>query len=289
MDDSRFDELTRKFGQGWTRRRALKTIAGGVAGLFAGSAAFNVASARTLTICHASGDEATPYESMTIEQTEFNLHARHGDFMRVECCADGECASLAGMCSSGACENGYCVQLPQPAGTACGGDACLEQGSCDGAMTCVDADIPVVCEPIDECHLVDGCDPVTGCVQIANEGASCTPDETHDGVCDAAGICQPILICTAAPTCSENSDCLDGDTCVNGGCFSACANGAYCNADCSDCRCQFKAQGSGHYCLDAGAYIGLCQSDGDCPEGSLCSSYYAGGEYLCTQPCAQKR
>ena len=126
MDGSRFDDLTRALGRKSTRRRTLAGIAGVVSGgLFA-----RQANARTLTICHATGDSESPYESLEVSQEEFNLHARHGDYLRVECCADSDCSSLDGVCVSSACQSGYCVQLPAPSGTAC------EDGTCDGAFTC---------------------------------------------------------------------------------------------------------------------------------------------------------
>jgi hypothetical protein len=145
VEDSQFAELTRQIGRG-ASRRLLKGIGGGFAVLVAGGAASRAASARDLTICHATDADETPFEPMIVSQAEFNFHAPHGDFLRVECCADGECAAFEKACSSGACQNGYCVQLPEPEGVACSENACFSQGSCDGAMTCVDGDILVECE-----------------------------------------------------------------------------------------------------------------------------------------------
>lgn len=284
MDGSRFDDLTRALGKQSTRRRTLA----GIAGVVVGGLFVRTAGARTLTICHATGDSATPFESMEVSQAEFNLHARHGDYLRVECCADSDCASLDGACSSGTCQNGYCVHLPKPGGTICAdGDACIEAKYCDDVMNCSGGGAPVSCPPpIDACH-VSSCDPASGCVQTANIGASCTPDETHDGVCDAAGICQPIPTCMAAQTCTTANDCRSGEACINGGCFAACSQG--CFADCSACQCARTSSFDQSYCLDAGAYIGSCRQNSDCPTGSLCSGYVAGGSggFLCTQPCAR--
>lgn len=283
VEGSKFDDLARALGGKSTRRRVLA----GIAGVVAGGLFTRQASARTLTICHATGNPAQPYESMTIDQALFNLHARHGDYLRVECCADGDCATLDGMCSSGTCQNGYCVQLPKPAGTPCGSDnACFEQGACDGAMGCSGADTPIACEPIDQCHTAS-CDSTLGCVQSVNTGGACIPDDTHDGTCHASGVCQPILVCTASPTCQSSSDCPSYHTCINGGCFASCASG--CAGDCTNCSCTFNQGFAASFCLDGNTYIGNCESDANCPSGTLCSAFYNGGGYLCTQPCAHKQ
>ena len=229
VDGSRFDDLTRALGKQSTRRRTLA----GIVGVVAGGLFVRTAGARTLTICHATGDAESPYESLEVSQAEFNLHARHGDFLRVECCVDSDCGSSEDPCS-GVCQNGYCAPLPKPAGT------------------------------------------------------SCELDETQAGVCDEQGVCTPSEICVAAPTCSSDSDCSGGDICINGGCFAPCTSP--CSRDCADCICNFRTNtAGGRYCLDGGTYIGRCQTDADCPTGTLCSSFFSGSDYLCTQPCAQMR
>src|SRR3954447_3632467 len=148
MDGPKFDDLTRAFGQGVSRRRLLRAAAGGVAGLVAGAVARTDrgALARELTICHATGDPNAPYQAMAIPQEEMNLHARHGDFVRVECCADSECPNQYGDCGHGTCQTGYCVQLPVAAGTPCGGEqSCVTSGVCDGAFACAGGGAPVIC------------------------------------------------------------------------------------------------------------------------------------------------
>src|SRR3954470_12579200 len=89
MDGPKFDDLARALGQGSSRRTLLRGLAGGVAGLVAGTVVrpHRGALAREITICHATGDPSAPWQSLTIDQSDFNQHARHGDFLRVECCA----------------------------------------------------------------------------------------------------------------------------------------------------------------------------------------------------------
>src|SRR4051794_5009512 len=107
MDGSRFDDLTRSLGKGVSRRTLLRGLAGGFAGVIAGAVARtgSGALAQELTICHTTGDPNAPYQTMTIPQTEMNLHARHGDFVRVECCVDGDCPNQYGVCGIGTCTN----------------------------------------------------------------------------------------------------------------------------------------------------------------------------------------
>ena len=104
MESSTFDDLTRALGQERSRRRLLR----GLAGLLAGGALAEQgaeAADRSLLICHATGDPNAPYQAITIQQSEMNLHARHGDFLRVDCCADSDCVSQGHL----TCESGYCT------------------------------------------------------------------------------------------------------------------------------------------------------------------------------------
>ena len=108
MDGSKFDNLARTLGHGTSRRTMLRGLAGGFAGILAGGTLVHQgagAAGRELVICHATGDPNAPYQTMTIQQTEMNMHARHGDFVRVECCTDSDCASQGQV----SCETGYCI------------------------------------------------------------------------------------------------------------------------------------------------------------------------------------
>ena len=122
MDGSKFDHLARSFGQATSRRKLLRGLAGGLAGALAGGTLTRRdgdAAGRELVICHATGDPNAPWQPMTIQQAEFNLHARHGDYLRVECCADDDCPNQAGVCNGGECQNGYCVTTSSNEGDEC--------------------------------------------------------------------------------------------------------------------------------------------------------------------------
>ncbi len=178
MDGSKFDDLARAFGQGVSRRTLLRGLAGGVAGVVAGAVARTDrgALARELTICHATGDPNAPYQSMVIQQAEMNLHARHGDFVRVECCTDSDCPNQYGACGHGTCTNGYCVQLPVAGGTPCDAGLACVSGVCDGAFTCAGSGVPVVCPDTgDACTTAICSEDAGGCQEVpANEGGFCS-------------------------------------------------------------------------------------------------------------------
>jgi hypothetical protein len=291
MDGQRFDDITRRLGRAASRRSLLKGITGGVAVIVVGRFRTPDAIARDLTICHATGDAESPFAPLSIDQTDFNRYARQGDFLRVDCCVDVDCASLEGACSSGICQNGYCTQLPKPAGTDCGGgDACTGSGVCDGALSCVSG-VPITCPPAsDACH-ISSCEPGLGCVETVNEGASCTPDASHEGTCDSEGVCQPILVCTSGPLCNADTDCGTGFSCINHGCFQQCPQlASTCASDCPHCFCTFSSNiiPASLVCVDTGTSIGLCSALSDCPPGALCSVLTNGAppfRNLCLQPC----
>lgn len=108
MESSTFDDLTRTLAKGRSRRTVLRGLAGGLAGMLAGGALTRhgaAAADRSLVICHATGDPNAPYQAMTILQSEMNLHARHGDHLRVDCCTDSDCVNQGHL----TCQTGYCT------------------------------------------------------------------------------------------------------------------------------------------------------------------------------------
>jgi RHS repeat-associated protein len=76
-------------------------------------------------------------------------------------------------CTSDACVAGVCTHTPVPNGAACSdGNACTQTDSCQ-AGACSGSS-PVVCTPLDICHLAGTCDPSTGvCSNPLKPG--CTP------------------------------------------------------------------------------------------------------------------
>ena len=74
----------------------------------------------------------------------------------------------------------------QPDGAACDdGDACTQTAACQAGV-CVGGG-PVVCAPLDECHVAGTCDPVTGCSNPAQpDGTACSAGTCEGGTCVAA-------------------------------------------------------------------------------------------------------
>ncbi len=175
-------------------------------------------------------------------------------------CDDGDACTMTDTCQAGACTGGnpkQCVALdachdvgvcdpldglcsdPLKAdGSPCSdGDGCTTSDSCQNG-TC-SAGTPVVCQPLDGCHVAGLCDPATGlCTNPAKgDGAgcddsnACTRTDTCQAgacvgsnpvVCAAAecrepGLCQPDAgTCVSVPK-GDGSAC-DGGTCLAGSC-----------------------------------------------------------------------
>jgi len=253
MDGSKFDNLARALGQGTSRRAMLRGLAGGVAGILAGGALTHQsagAAGRDLVICHATGDSSAPYQTMTIPQTEMNQHARHGDFVRVECCTDSDCPDQSGECGQGSCQSGYCIQQPLAAGTTCGGgQSCLTSGVCDGAFTCSGAGAPIVCAETENPCTTAICSEASGCQEVPADDASiCTTSTGDDGTC-SGGTC--VAICPAGATCL----------------FS---NFGFPNAQgiCADGECICKPPGGACNCNDITTFAGCCSGGCLCTPGT---------------------
>ncbi len=104
------------------------------------------------------------------------------------CTAIDDC-HLTGTCNPA---TGICSNPIAPDGTPCSdGDACTEPDVCDTA-TCVGGS-PVVCSPLDQCHVAGTCNPVSGLCSnpaapngtFCNDGDPCSVSDTC-----GAGICQ---------------------------------------------------------------------------------------------------
>lgn len=254
MDGDRFDDLTRALGRRTSRRRWLKGLAGGMAAMLAGGAGAKLdaeAAGRSLTICHATGNPAAPWQSMTIDQSEFNLHARHGDYLRVECCANSDCASTMGVCGKAVCQNGYCSQLPVAAGTPCDdGRYCTTNTVCDGAFTCAGAQVECAA-PINPCNIASCSEATQGCAETRRPDGSqcgsvnaCSGHFCASGVCvdqtlktcpppvdscHGAGVCDPVSGRCSNPALQDGTSCSTGDLCVSSQtCLSGvCQGGRY--------------------------------------------------------------
>jgi hypothetical protein len=200
MDPNRFDGFTRAFGSGRSRRAVLKSLAGAAVGSALAAAGLGNAAAATRkrsigNSCNVNSDCVT------------NLCVQEARTRKIcHCASAADCPAATDVCHSAAClPSGYCgfsvnVSASCDDGLNCTtGDVCQADGSCAGA--------PVVCQPLDECHVAGTCDPSTGA--CSNPAA---PDSTacSGGVC-CGGTCVPGNCC---PICSSPTPVCNVDTCV---------------------------------------------------------------------------
>jgi hypothetical protein len=126
----------------------------------------------------------------------------------VVCTALDQCHEI-GVCNPG---TGICSDPPSLNTKPCNdANACTQTDLCDGAGACAGGN-PVVCTPLDDCHVAGTCD-------------------TQSGMCD-----NPLA--TDGTGCSDGNACTLGDSCTTGQCFgtpTTCGNGTVepaCNEDC---------------------------------------------------------
>jgi hypothetical protein len=126
-----------------------------------------------------------------------------------QCHAAGTCDPASGQCSTPALADG----------TGCDdGDACTRSDSCQAGV-CSGAD-PVICEPLDQCHVAGSCDPQTG---------SCSQPAAEDG-----------------SACDDGNPCTGDDACSSGACTGqALADWTACQPDgaCFDAACEYVPAG----------------------------------------------
>ena len=126
------------------------------------------------------------------------------------------------------------------------------------------------------------------CSTTPTSGGSCTTASGVTGTCQS-GMCD---ICAGttpgSAQCSADNPCPSGLVCVNGGCFQDCTATFSCSSCIGDCFCHYTTDGNAFFCRDTDYYIGNCESDADCPQGSICDANIYNGDYsanLCTRPC----
>jgi len=178
-------------------------------------------------------------------------------------CDDGDACTLVDACDAGAClgsspvvctplddchvagscdtGTGLCSNPIAADGTTCSdGDACTQVDAC-ASGTCIGT-TPVVCTPLDDCHVAGSCDTGTGLCSnpIAADGTSCSDGDTCTQV-DACGsgtcigttpvVCTPLDDCHAAGSCDtgtglcSNPNATDGTVCTDG---NPCTAGEVC-------------------------------------------------------------
>lgn len=176
-------------------------------------------------------------------------------------CADSVCCNTA--CNAGACDacsvaagapsDGTCALLT---GTTCNdANACTQTDTCQNGV-CTGAN-PVVCTPLDQCHVAGTCNTGTGvCTNpnkannsACNDANACTQTDTcQNGACVGANpvVCSPLDQCHVAGTCNTSTGlcsnpnqmdgtlcndanaCTQSDTCQAGACTGA--NPVVCSA-----------------------------------------------------------
>jgi hypothetical protein len=235
-------------------------------------------------VCHSGACLATGYCGVTI-----NVGTACDDGNRYTtgdvCQADGSCKGTPVVCAAsdqchlaGACDpaTGVCSNPNKPNGTPCNdGNACTQTDTCQAGV-CTGGN-PVVCAPLDQCHVAGTCDPATGqCSNPAkvdgsacNDGNACTTGETCQ-----AGVCQggTPVVCTASDQCHVAGTC-DPATgiCTN----PAKLNGTACN-DGNACTQSDACQ--------AGVCVGsnpvVCTASDPCHAAGVCDTTTG----LCTNP-----
>ncbi len=209
-----------------------------------------------------------------------------------QCHVAGTCNPLTGTCSNPA----------KADGSVCNdGNGCTQTDTCQGG-SCTGAN-PVVCTPLDQCHVAGICNPGTGqCSSPAkadgsacNDGNGCTQTDTCQGgsctgtnpivctaidQCHVAGTCDPASGQCATPNKPNGSACTDGnactqtDFCQNGFCIGAnpiacspldqCHQAGTCNPGTGQCSNPAKPDGTA--CNDGSA----C-TQGDTCQGGTCT------------------
>ncbi len=268
MEGHRFDELARSLGTSTTRRGLLKGCLGIIAGALAGSAATRGAAQGTMVtqaycgnqFCDSNPGGCKPgcvccVYTNAVTGKVINSRCRPpgtcnpgttvcpagqtycSDLGRcAECCTNAQCPTPADPCRAAVCQSGVCNQIPANEGGTCNdGDLCTKTDTCRGGV-CVGGD-PVVCRPLDQCHVAGTCDPLTGTCSNPNapNGVSC--NDTN--ACTTGDTCQAGA-CTGGTTvsCTTDNPCLSASCDPVRGCVTtpkgrgeACGNGIRCDGD----------------------------------------------------------
>lgn len=122
MDSKQFDSLVRAFATGMSRRRALRALAGGVAGgelLAALGARRAEAEADKVVICHLTGSETNPVFLIEVDASAVPAHEAHRDVIAPDFQSDPvNCGGCLVSCDDGdpstidTCVEGVCVNTP---------------------------------------------------------------------------------------------------------------------------------------------------------------------------------
>jgi hypothetical protein len=244
MDPNRIDDLARVVGSGQSRRRILKTLAGGAFGALAASVGIGDASAAK-------------------KRSAGNVCATNADCLSNHCLSQGrgraicacgsptECPQATDQCHIATCIVGICG-IGVNTGAACNdGDLCTTGETCQANGTC-GGGTATVCTASDACHDAGTCDPGTGVCS--------NPAKTNGVSCGAGLICQS-GVCVVSAGCG--GACGTGGQLLDGTCFLAYPNcpGSY----------GVAANGCGvNPCICGSGSLAVCGSSGECASGEVC-------------------
>ena len=210
----------------------------------------------------------------------------------IVCTAQDQC-HVAGTCDPA---TGVCSNPPKADGAVCDdGDHCTQLDVCLTGI-CAGGD-PVVCAPLDGCHVAGACDPATGVCSdpLAADGTGCddgngctqtdaclagacvgsnpvvcrASDQCHSvGTCDpATGVCSDPSLADGTP-CDDASLCTAMDICVGGACTGQ--NPVVCPAP-APCHAPRVCDPGTGLCSDEVLPDGSACDDGDgCTRTDLC-------------------
>jgi len=214
MDGTRFDELTKRFGAGLSRRQVLRGLVGGAGALTVASAFKSHAGAQGT--CDPNADTVTCpagsfHEGLTKKPA-------------------GECCNGNGNCCSNICEENFCVDGNVP-------ECIPEDVECSQAVECCEGlfcaeiagagEFCVSCVPAGgDCSASDCCDGLACfeglCVieECQEEGEICEVSENCCGslICDG-GYCVPPDDCLVlGEWCEDSAECCGDLLCINSYC-----------------------------------------------------------------------
>lgn len=276
MDQSRFDELTKRSATK-SRRGILKGAVGFVVGgIVTGRAATaDAAKCRSVgQLCTSAGNCCTGIcEQDRNRRQSFcqcppdQKGCRGACIPQTSCCVHDECSSLATQCAVGRCDSGshQCYAKPLTGQICTPGNLCDVDGICQSDGMCIGS--PRDCSDLTSACLDASCDPSTGtCVQTAKQdGTSCGSAGEH---C-CSGACQE---CCNDADCATNAPAKSVPTCSTGVCTYPCENGFH---DCSGaCVSNTDAATCGNRCTACPEVTPYCENEAcvECRSASDCAS-----------------
>jgi cysteine-rich repeat protein len=153
------------------------------------------------------------------------------------------CTALDQCHDPGVCDvsTGQCSNPNSANGTGCDdSNACTQTDTCQGGV-CTGGN-PVVCHPLDQCHVAGVCDQGSGI---------CSNPNANDGT-----------------TCTDNDGCTVGDQCVNGACQPGGPKDCSDPNPCTDDSCSSPSGTCIHtFNTDPCTNTNACQVDKHCSEG----------------------